>query len=847
MKKSMLIFVLVFSIILSLPGTGVYAGTNTYSDEAIAHLESLGIMTHDVNPEDYMTRGEFAQVINNLIGEGEPVAGTYLFADLPANHKYFEAIQRCAQRGYMGGSDGVIRPDDYITYIEAMTVMARVLNYADYAKNNGDYTRGYYTTAKMLGLLNNTDITSSDQPMTNANVAAMVYNAMQCNVNRLAQINPFFYEYMAVDKTLAYNMLSLNHIKGIMNSNGYMDITGNNLYGKNIVVIDNYKFPAKNFDVSYRNLIGQEVSVYYDDEFNIVSIAPTSKNTVITVRKNEFISLSNKVFKYLDNDVESKVKVDKNAVCFLNGKPVLDFDATGFKDSHFADVRLVDNNDDMVIDAIFVSVYKTFVVYSVDYEGIVSSYNNTESIDLSEENMKEIIIYNASGNIITPNDISPNSVVSVIESDDFIYVKVVSGLVEGKVGVIDECSVVINDLECDIPNGTSPYFNNIKVGDYVNVFFDFDSRIVYVEKNVNRSDNIHYGFIVDCELKTGIDKALKIKLFTKDGKMEVLKVRNKFKINDVPYSLNGLSAIPSVFYDDNKLKHSVIMYNLNTQGEITEITFAVTYLDEFEDGFIQTQSRYKKSLTASGYNGQVFVNGFTTIFCVPASDFNNEEEYDILLRSEVPTTATHTLDAYHFSKNNGYADVIVLYGISNPLTYNTQLSVISKVSQGIDENDNRVLNVTHFVDSALTVSVAKTDSIMNKVKTFKPGDSVRISTRNGEITACEKIFDYETGTFTTSSKAGSEVTSSLYLTEGYVAYTDNTLLRINPQKAKVTTSDILFLNGFVYSSAKILVVEKSQRGVDVKKVNTYDVRTGDHVVIQARSGALKYVIIYRDI
>ena len=836
---------LVFSIVLNLLCTGVYAGAYKYSDEAITHLESIGIIGSEIKEDDYMTRGEFAQVINNLIGEAEPVAGTYLFSDLAVDHKNYEAIQRMVQRGYMGGHGGMIRPDDYITYIEAMTVMARVLNYADFAKNNGDYTRGYYTTAKMLGLLNNTDITSSDQPMTNANVAAMVYNAMQCNVNRLAQINPFFYEYMAVDKTLAYNMLSLNHIKGIMNSNGYMDITGNNLYGKNIVVIDNYKFTAKNFDVSYRNLIGQEVSVYYDDEFNIVSIAPTSKNTVITVRRNEFVSLSNKVFKYLDNDVESKVMVDSEAVCFLNGKPVLDFDATGFTNSHFADVRLVDNNDDLIIDSIYVSIYKTFVVYSVDYEGIVSSYNNIESIDLSEENTKEIIIYNASGNIISPSDISPNSVASVIESDDFIYVKVVNGLVEGKVGVVDEYSVVINDLECDIPNGTSPYFNNIKVGDYVNAFFDFDGRIVYVEKNVNRSDNIHYGFIVDCELKTGIDKALKIKLFTKDGKMEVLKVRNKFKINDVPYSLNGLSAIPGVFYDNNKLNHSVIMYNLNTQGEITEITFAVTYLDEFEDGFIQTQSRYKKSLTASGYNGQVFVNGFTTIFCVPASDFNNEEEYDILLRSEVPTTATHTLDAYHFSKNNGYADVIVLYGISNPLTYNTKLSVITKITEGVDNDGDTVLNVTHFVDSKLEVAVAKKADIITKIKGYNVGDSVRISTRNGEITACEKIYDYKNQAFTTSPKAGDEVTSSLYLTEGYVAYTDNTLLRINPQKAKVTTSDILFLDGFVFSSAKILVVEKTQRGVDVKKVSTYDVKVGDHIIIQARSGALKYVIIYR--
>lgn len=847
MKKSVLILVLVFSIMLGLPCAGVYADGYKYSDEAMTHLVSLGIIDSEIKEDDYMTRGEFAQVIHNLIGDAEPVAGTYIFADLPLDHKHYEAIQRCVQRGYMGGFEGLIRPDDYVTYIEAMTVMARVLNYADYAKHNGDYTRGYYTTAKMLGLLNNTSITSSDQPMTNANAAAMIYNAMQCNINRLSQINPFYYEYASVDKTLSYDMLSLNHIKGIMNSNGYMDITGNNLYGKNLVVIDNYRFSAKNSDISFRNLIGQEVSVYYDDDYNIVSIAPTPKNTVLTVTRYDFVSLSNNVFKYVDNDVERKISVDKNVACFLNGMPVLDFDATGFSNAHFADVRLVDNNEDMIVDAIFVSVYKTFVVHSVDSEGVVSSYNNADSVDLSEENGKEIIIYNASGNIVLPDAITPNSVVSVIESDDFIYVKFVNSLVEGVVDEIDDYSVTINKLQIDVPNGTKPYFDDIKPDNYVTAFFDFDNRIVYVEKNVNLSSDIQYGFVVDCNLKDGLDKTLRVKIFTKEGKMETLKVRNKFKINGYSKTVNKLDSAPEQFFEKGEVKHSVILYKLSPEGEITEITFAASFLGEEEDGFIQTASRLKKSIVASGYDSQVFVNGSTTFFCVPSSDFSNEEDYEIMLRSEIPTTAQHTVDAYHFSKNNGYADVVVMYGKSSPINYNTKLSVITKISEGLDNNGEKVLKVSHFVDSSVVSGVAKKADIITKVKDYKPGDSVRISTLDGEIVACEKIYDYDDKKFTKSSKGGEEPTSSLYNKEGYVAFTDSTLLRINTEKTKITTSDILKLDGFVFSSAKILVVENSQRGVDVKKVNAYDVKVGDHIVIQARSGTLKYVIIYKDL
>ena len=44
MKKSILIFILLFSMILNLLCVGVNADSSTYSDEAITHLKNLGII-----------------------------------------------------------------------------------------------------------------------------------------------------------------------------------------------------------------------------------------------------------------------------------------------------------------------------------------------------------------------------------------------------------------------------------------------------------------------------------------------------------------------------------------------------------------------------------------------------------------------------------------------------------------------------------------------------------------------------------------------------------------------------------------------------------------------------------
>ena len=130
--KRILSFILVLSMVLCLPCISANADNTSYADEAIMHLQNIGVMERGIIPSEYMTRGEFAQIVANITGNREPVAGTFTFGDLGADHKNYDAIQHCVQRGYIGGNGGMVRPDDYITYIEAMTVMSRVLSIATY-------------------------------------------------------------------------------------------------------------------------------------------------------------------------------------------------------------------------------------------------------------------------------------------------------------------------------------------------------------------------------------------------------------------------------------------------------------------------------------------------------------------------------------------------------------------------------------------------------------------------------------------------------------------------------------------------------------------------------------------
>lgn len=842
MRKRILSVILIMTFILCLFPAGVGADSEEYGKEAIIHLENLGILPSDTDGDAPVTRGEFACMVYNLAGRGEPVSTVAAYTDLGVDNPCYDEIQFCVMHGYMGGYNGLIRPDDMITYIEGMTVIARVLNYADYAKNNGDYTLGYYTTAKMLGILNNSGITSSDGIMLYKNAAAMLYNALRCSVNRLSEINSLYYTYTSYDRILAYDTMGLNYASGVMTSNGYTDISGDERYGKNLLVIGGNDYISRNIDKSAGLYIGQKVSIFYDDDRNVVSIAPVYNDSTLRISRSDFGGYSSSAVEYNDGERTLKAITADNVQYFLNGQPVLDFESTGFKDAEFADIYMVDNNNDSVYDVVFVNVYDTFVVHSVDTQGGVVSLNNSKYVQFGDENDKDNVIFNGSGKVISVDDIKEGSIISVAETDDYIYAVCVNGNIPGTLESIDDHSITVDGLEFDVPNGTDGYFVDVSVGDYINAYFDFDGRLVYLIKSTGLSDGTPFGYLVGCEFKSGLDNRIRLKIFDKNGKMQIYSLNNKFKINDVTYNTGRLSSVP-----EELLKNTVIMYKLNSDDEITSVDFPRTYFDEDEDGFIQTYQNYTQSLSSIGtMYGKIFINANTAIFVVPA-DLTNDDGYDIVSKSELPTSTSHTVDAFHFSKKNNFADVLVVHGISVKNNYNTPLSVVMSVYSGLDDDGNEVVYVKHFCDNEEIVSCAKAADVMAVVSSYSEGDAVRLSvTSDGYITDCCIVYDYGTGMFTKPSNAGTYATHSLYVAEGYVANDDGTVLRLSGNTEKLLTSDVLKLDGFIYTSAKIIIVEDGSKKLKVSMGTSADLKTGDHIILQSRSGTTRYIVIYRD-
>lgn len=842
-------FILLAAVLLAvcLP-VAAHAATDGYAAEALAHLEALELLPEGFDAGGMMTRGGFAQMVYTLMGRDTPVAASAVYYDVSASSPDYTAVSFCVQSGYMGGADGYFRPEEVITHMEALTVFVRVLGYTDYAESNGGYPTGYYAAAKNAGLLYNTGMQDSSQAMTCENAAALVYNALRCSVNTLSEVNQYYYSYTVGSRPLVYEVLGLNYTTGVMTSNGLVDVSGSGHTGVNMMCVDGVDYRTDRIAESYMFNVGQRVSLFYDDDRRVASAAvQAGKNNTLRINRGDYLEYTGGTISSDDGSGTVRARLAEDAVYLLNGQVLLDYESTGFADAEYADLYLIDNDGDTLYDYVFVNSYKTFVAGPLDEEGVLYSIDGQTSADLRETALKTVGVFTADGAPMDVADIPQEYTVSILENENFVYVICFNGQATGTLRQKSSDSLRIDNLDFKISNEGTAILDGLTVGTTVSVYFDFAGRLVYASVAVDRTGQ-PFGFLVNYEIEENLGRTIRLKLFTRDGEMEILPLRNKFSVNETTYTASKLSSLPDVFFKDGVLWNTVILYNTNDAGEITSITFPQTYFGPEEDGFFQAYSRHRSPFITSGsMYGRVFLNKQTAVFVVP-NQLDEDEKYAVTSISAMKTATTYTVDSFHFSKNNGFADVLVVYGDTLANTYNTPLSVIMSVGTVLDDSGEERVSIKHLYNDAEVTSFVRDEALSAAVQAYKPGDAVRLTLdTDGEIKACERVYDYTAKTFSSSSLAGSYPTHSLYLAAGYVAFNDNTLLRLSGTDQKDFTSSVHLLDGFLYTTARVILVESSARGVRVSVGQAADVQVGDYVVIQSRSGTPRYLVLYREV
>lgn len=353
-------------------------------------------------PENSVTRAEFTKLIVFILGMQEQTYSNYTFGDVSSDHWAKNYIQTGYNLGIIAGfEDGTFRPEEPVTYEQALKMVDCTLGYDTLAQNLGGWPEGYKQQASILGLDKNVSGVLYNAGAPRGVIAQVLYNALEVD---MYENNG--YSWSKTDKTLLNDYLQVKELKGTLVGvedtvteectrtllEGEMDVMSNS--GDEYVIT--YTTMTENIS-DIKKYLGNTITVYYrqksanDQRMLVIIDDETNKNTEYDLKYDDIDKFSGNTLKYFDSSAKSKtLKLkEEDLTVRYNGKTVGTNDEVAVKNkadgtvenvsrsqalemwlnpdtnySIYGTVKLTDSSNNGLIDMVQIYDYETIVAYA---------------------------------------------------------------------------------------------------------------------------------------------------------------------------------------------------------------------------------------------------------------------------------------------------------------------------------------------------------------------------------------------------------------------------------------------------------------------------------------------------
>lgn len=524
MKKTISLVAALVMLCTSIFSNTVFAAFSDVDDKnqyskAITTMSKLGVINGyedgSFKPDGSITRAEFTKIIVVTLGLGDLQTEPKEFDDVSSHWgKYY--IKTAYDQGIINGfGDGSFRPDETVTYEQALKMIVCTLGYKSFADAAGGYPGGYISQANQLDLTKNITGLAYDAPASRGAITQAVYNALEVEMKKLDNNNT----WVNANKNLLNDYLGYRKLKGELT--GVEDFVTGNCQGsllkgqmqvvssinpEDYVNMDYTQYTSDMAEIS-KNL-GRNVVVYYkqknsnDEPVLAVVDDETSKNTEYKIKAENIVSFDNSSIKYYEDGTNAsksvKFKLDDLTVRY-NGKVVDKKEGTklrnksytsasnkftdvySFKDALnawlnpdseyfiYGDIVLTDRDSDNSIDDIQINDYQTIVALrspsSTDYK-ITDKIVTGNSLTLNPDSTKYSFSIVKDGKQIATTSIAANDVVLYAESiDESLYAALVSNTkVTGNITSVSGDDVEINNVTYKLGASCAKYISDKQNG-----------------------------------------------------------------------------------------------------------------------------------------------------------------------------------------------------------------------------------------------------------------------------------------------------------------------------------------------------------------------------------------------
>lgn len=721
----------------------------TRFEEPVQILSALNIMIGDESGkfrlDDTIIRSEVAKMAVHLIGldeAAESSKGNSKFDDVSTEHWANGYINIATQQGLIeGDGDGKFRPNDPISYAEAMTIMVRATGYEVSAKDKGGYPNGYISVGTSNGLSKNVTGASKD-PISRGNVAYLTSNALEVNLMEQTGYGSTV-KYEVTDKTHLNNSLKVTKDEGQIEAIEKTSLTGTSSLAKNQLKIN-----GQTYDAAYNmnNLLGYKVTFYArenaagNDEI-ILAMPMKNQNKELLVNADSFSNLttknSNTAIEYFKDENSSKTAVaelSKDYVLIYNGKYEEKNDELLNIEGKAGKITMLDADRDGKYEIVFVTIYENMVVEEVTASNKIVDKYSGKSLKLDDvdyritKGLEEIEI----------EDLKEYDVLSIAASrDGELYdIQVINNKVEGKISGSNNEGVYIDGKLYKI---AANYTDSLNIGMEGTFYLDIENKIAAVDTATRLSSG--YAYLVNAYTENGTEVS-KFRLFTKEGQDVTVEANDKIKLNDNS-GTKAQDAVKSFLNENGQIERQLVTYTVNSDNKLTAIRTAkdntasgAADINNFTKNMVLENAEFSASLSKLG---NVRIDDNTIIFDI-TEDVN---DYSIQKKDIFEDEQKYDAVVYDMSQNYT-AKVIVLTNSAVKANAESAIAVVKNVAKSTNSEDEQTDLLIALVNGEEKEIFAQDETVLTKGEGAKleAGDIIQYKTNSkDEIVSIRVLMD----------------------------------------------------------------------------------------------------------
>lgn len=546
MKKTsgILAFILMFVMMFSNTSFAATKFTDvndeTQYKNAIMTLTSIGLLKGyedgTFRPIESITRAEFTVMVTRALGVDSVKVEGNSFKDTAEHYAKYN-IKTAADMGIVNGfEDGTFRPDQKVTYEQAVKMVVCMLGYEANALASGGWPNGYMGVGAQLGITK--DITvSGAEPATRAVIAQLFNSSLDVKIQQKTVSPSGEPTYTVTDDTLMNSKLKIEKVKGTIagvgnthtdpSATSSLDHEMSVISDKNEEIVFDYT-TFFNSVAEAKQYLGYRVTIYYKDNGEselptIISVdKDTTKNEVYNIISEDIESYDGTQLKYEKSNgsvVSLKLKAADISLIY-NGKAVTDSDITINDTSYdiadaltewlspdsdnffYGEVKLTDTGADGTVDIVSINNYKIMVASkaptTADYK-ITDKLVAGNYLILEPDSTQYTYVVYKNNQEVPVTSIATNDVVLYAESidSDHYTVYATGNPVTGTITAMDETenTIKVNDKEYKVLDSCLKNLNGkttIKVGTKGTFYIDKFDSIAYCTLTADKASSYAY-------------------------------------------------------------------------------------------------------------------------------------------------------------------------------------------------------------------------------------------------------------------------------------------------------------------------------------------------------------------